>query len=316
MSAARFDAVQRISYRVTHTVVCAELGVSQNCFYKWLDRASSPAASSGLNTARDLRRVAVDRAVRVEFGKARDLHGAPRLVHDLRDVGWRVSVKTVADSMRRQQLIASRIQRRNGLARQDKTAPKFPDLLERDFTAQLQNSGWVGDMTEIPTAAGKLYLATVIDLYCRRMLGAARSLHPDAELACAVIKIAVASRAGVDAVDGPNWREDVSQRVISHRDCGWSYAAISFTKMCRQLGSRQSMGRGRVVWRQRRRRAVLLEPGVGGPLTARAREHRPGPCRRAGLVVRVLHQRPPAQLVRRDETDQLRATGALNREAA
>ncbi len=53
---------------------------------------------------------------------------------------------------------------------------------------------WVGDMSEIPTAAGKLYLATVIDLYSRRLLGAATSLHPDAELACAAIKMAVATR--------------------------------------------------------------------------------------------------------------------------
>src|SRR3954453_7807713 len=89
-----------------------------------------------------------------------------------------------ADSMRRQGLVARRIRRRAGLTRQDKTAPKFPDLLKRDFTTTGPNLRWVGDMTEIPTGAGKLYLATVIDLYSRRLLGAATGLHPDAELAC------------------------------------------------------------------------------------------------------------------------------------
>ena len=83
----------------------------------------------------------------------------------------------VADSMRSQGLIARRIKRRNGLTRQDKTAPKFPDLLRRDFTAERPNARWVGGMTEIPTGGGgrgtKLYLATVIDLYSRRLLGAA-----------------------------------------------------------------------------------------------------------------------------------------------
>jgi len=98
-------------------------------------------------------------------------------------------------------------------------------------------------MTEIPTAAGKLYLATVIDLYSRRLLGAATSLHPDAELACAAIKMAVAARGGVDAVNGSNWREDESQRVIFHTDRGSTYTANSFTKLCRQQGIRQSMGR-------------------------------------------------------------------------
>ena len=98
--------------------------------------------------------------------------------------------------MRRQGLVARRIRRRNGLTKQDKTAPKFPDLLKRDFSAERPNARWVGDMTEIPTASGKLYLATVIDLYSRRLLGAATGLHPDAELACAAIKMAVAARGG------------------------------------------------------------------------------------------------------------------------
>src|SRR5215218_4028587 len=100
--------------------------------------------------------------------------------------------------MRRQGLVARRIKRRNGLTRQDKTAPKFPDLLRRDFTGTAPNIRWVGDMTEIPTAGGKLYPATVIDLYSRRLLGAATGLHPDADLACDAIKMAVAARGGTD----------------------------------------------------------------------------------------------------------------------
>ena len=243
MSVARFIADQRTNYRVPHTVVCALLGVSLAWFYKWLGRAEAPGAERGLHTPRDRRRDTIDRAVRVAFKKARGLHGSPRLVHDLRDAGWTVSEKTVADSMRRQGLLARRIRRRNGLTRQDKTAPKFPDLLKRDFSADRRNARWVGDMTEIPTAAGKLYLATVIDLYSRRLLGAATGLHPDADLACAAIKMAVAARGGVDAVNGPDWREDESQRVIFHTDRGSTYTANSFTKLCRQLGVRQSMGR-------------------------------------------------------------------------
>jgi putative transposase len=243
VSVARFVADQRTNYRVPHTVVCALIGVSLAWFYKWLERAHGPGAANGLHTTRDRRRDTIDRAVAVAFKKARGLHGSPRLVHDLRDVGWTVSEKTVADSMRRQGLVARRIKRRNGLTRQDKTAPKFPDLLRRDFTADRPNARWVGDMTEIPTAAGKLYLATVIDLYSRRLLGVATSLHPDAELGCAAIKMAVASRGGVDAVNGPNWREDESRRVIFHSDRGSTYTANSFTTLCRRLGVRQSMGR-------------------------------------------------------------------------
>ena len=139
--------------------------------------------------------------------------------------------------------IARRIKRRNGLTRQDKTAPKFPDLIRRNFTADRPNARWVGDMTEIPTGPDgrgtKLYLATVIDLYSRRLLGAATGLHPDADLACAAIKMAVAARGGREAI----WRADESERVIFHSDRGSTYTANSFTKLCREQGIRQSMGR-------------------------------------------------------------------------
>lgn len=243
MSVARFIADQRTNYRVPHTVTCLLLGVSLAWFYKWWGRATGPGAANGLHTTRDRRRDTIDWAVRVMFAKKRGLHGSPRLHADLRDDGWQVSEKTVADSMRRQGLIARRIKRRNGLTRQDKTAPKFPDLLRRDFTAGRANAKWVGDMTEIPTGPDgrgpKLYLATVIDLYSRRLLGAATGLHPDAELACAAIKMAVTARGGREAI----WRAEESERVIFHTDRGSTYTAKSFTRLCRGLGVRQSMGR-------------------------------------------------------------------------
>lgn len=243
MSVARFIADQRTGFQVPHTITCALLGVSVAWFYKWLHRATGPSAASGLHTARDRRRDTIDRAVKVAFTKARGLHGSPRLHADLRDDGWTVSEKTVADSMRRQGLVARRIKRRNGLTRQDKTAPKFPDLLRRDFTAEAPNVKWVGDITEIPTGpdgkGAKLYLATVIDLYSRRLLGAATGLRPDAELACAAIKMAVAARGGKAAI----WRENVDARVVFHTDRGSTYTAHAFTSPCRRLGIRQSMGR-------------------------------------------------------------------------
>jgi transposase InsO family protein len=202
--------------------------VSLSWFYKWIARTP---------TVSEQRRAGVDAAVAEAFGKARGLHGSPRLHADLREAGWRVSEKTVADSMRRQGLVARRIKRRNGLTRQDKTAPKFPDLLKRNFTARQPNCKWVGDMTEIPTGPDgrgtKLYLATVIDLYSRRLLGAATGLHPDADLACEAIKMAVAARGGAEHING----------VIFHTDRGSTYTADKFTALCRRLGIRQSMGR-------------------------------------------------------------------------
>ena len=104
VSVARFIADQRTSYGVPHTVCCALLGVSQWWFYTWLARAEV----AGPYTATERRRAEVDAAVAAAFIAARGLHGSPRLVADLRDMGWRVSKKTVAESMRRQGLTARR----------------------------------------------------------------------------------------------------------------------------------------------------------------------------------------------------------------
>ena len=224
MSVARFIADQRTLYRVPVAFCCALLGVSVSWFYKWASRQPT-------KTAR--RRAKVDAAVATEFTARRGLHGSPGLFVDLREQGWTVSERTVADSMRRPGLVARKRKRRNGLTRQDKTKAKFPDLLRRDFTASAVNTRWVGDITEIPTAAGKLYLATVIDLYSRRLLGAATSRHPDADLACAAIEMAIAARGGLDAIHG----------VIFHTDRGSTYTADAFTRLCRDSGIRQSMGR-------------------------------------------------------------------------
>ncbi len=89
-------------------------------------------------------------------------------------------------------------------------------------------------MTEIPTDEGKLYLATVLDLFSRKLLACPTSEHPNAELACDAIKIAAAVRGGRGKIDS----------VIFHTDRGSTYTARSFTLLCKdKLGIRQSMGR-------------------------------------------------------------------------
>lgn len=225
MSVARFIADQRTMHRVPHAFTCRLLQVSEAWFYKWRDR---PA------TARQIRRGELDAQVRRLFDASHRTYGSPRIHRDLLDAGWKVNEKTVADSMRRQGLQGRKPKRRKGLTRQDRTAPKFPDLLRRDFTARARNRKWCGDMTEIPTDEGKLYLATVLDLFSRRLLACPTSEHPDAELACDAIKIAAAVRGGRQNIQG----------VIFHTDRGSTYTAASFTALCKdKLGIRQSMGR-------------------------------------------------------------------------
>ena len=124
-------------------------------------------------------------------------YGSPRVLADLVEDGWRVSKKSVEASMARQGLVARPTRTRRGfLTRPDKAAPPAPDLVKRDFTAPAINHKWCGDLTEVPTDEGKLYLATVEDLASKRIVGFGLSEHHDAELATAALKMAVAVRGG------------------------------------------------------------------------------------------------------------------------
>lgn len=224
MSLARFIADQRTMHQVPHALSCRVLGVSISWFYKWFRR---PPASG------QQRRVMLDERVAELFVASGGTYGSPRIHADLIAEGARVSVNTVASSMRRQGLAGRIPKRPRGLTKQDKTAPKFPDLLRRDFTARRPNTKWCGDITEIPTGEGRLYLATVIDLCGRRLLAAPMAEHPNAALVADALKMATAVRGGKDAIE----------QVIFHSDRGSTYTATAFTTLCQRLRVRQSMGR-------------------------------------------------------------------------
>lgn len=223
MTVAGFIAAQRTDHGVPNTVACRALGVSTSWFYKWHDRPP---------TARQRRRAALDEAVKRSFDESEGTYGSPRVFDDLREWGWRVSKKTVEASMVRQELVARPTRRkRRSLTKQDKTAPPIIDLIKREFNATVINEKWCGDLTEIPTDEGKLYLATVEDLASRRLPGFALGEHHDAELAAGAIKMAAAVRGG-----------DV-RGVIFHSDRGSEYSAGLFRGVCDRLGITQSMGR-------------------------------------------------------------------------
>jgi len=226
MSVASFIASQRADHGVAHAQCCRWLGVSESWFYKWHDRTP---------TARQRRRAELDAAVRASFddsGGTPGTCGSPRVWEDLVEAGWAVSKKTVAASMARQGLQGrSPKRKRRCLTRPDKAAAPLPDLVRRDFTAEAIDQRWCGDLTEIPTDEGKLYLATVEDLASRRLPGFAMSEHHDAPLAKAALCMAAAVRGG--HVDG----------VVFHSDKGGEYSGDLFAQACTTLGVTQSMGR-------------------------------------------------------------------------
>ena len=223
MSVASFVAAQRTEHGVPHAVSCRALDVSESWFYKWHNRPP---------TARQVRRAEIDAKVKASFDASGGTYGSPRVLDDLRDAGERVSKKTVEASMARQGLQARPgPRRRHWLTRQARAEAKFEDLIRRHFGADAIDEKWSGDLTEIPTDEGKLYLAAVEDLASRRVAGFAIGEHHDAKLAAAAIKMAVAVRGG-----------DVSG-VIFHTDRGSEYSAREFSQVCQRFGITQSMGR-------------------------------------------------------------------------
>ena len=221
MSVAAFVSSQRTVHDVPHAVSCRALGLSESWFYKWRDRAP---------TSRQARRVELADAIRKVFDDSGGTYGSPRVTLELWAAGWQVGENTVAKLMASLGLAGRKPKRRRHLTRQGKRKAA-PDRVGRRFTSPAPNVLWCGDLTEIVTDEGKLYLATVLDLFSRRMLGYAMSEHHDAALAKASLCMAAASRGG--SIDG----------VIFHSDRGSEYTAETFEAACTTLGVLQSMGR-------------------------------------------------------------------------
>jgi hypothetical protein len=214
VSVAAFIVSQRTEHGVPHAVSCRALDVSESWFYKWRDRPPTP---------RQARRAELAEKIRELFDASGGTYGSPRITLDLWAAGWQVSENTVAKLMADLGLAGRRPRRRpKHLTKQGKR-PASPDLVNRTFTAVAPNLLWCGDLTEIETDEGKLYLATVLDLFSRRLLGYAMSEHHDAALARAALSMAAANRAGnIEGVISHSDRGSQGgfNRSSQHLDCG------------------------------------------------------------------------------------------------
>lgn len=219
---AAFIAVQRAQYGIPYAVACRALGVSQSWFYKWRHGDTSPRRARRRRLAAEIRRL---------FARHQGRYGSPRITADLVEAGWKVSENTVAALMRELHLMARPRRRRKATTRPDAGRWRAPDLVRRQFAAGRPNQKWFGDGTEVVTREGKLHLASVLDIFSRRVVGFALSEHHDAELAYGALAMAVAVRGGQVA------------GVIMHTDQGSEYTAQTFRQACRRMDIRQSMGR-------------------------------------------------------------------------
>lgn len=207
------------------TEACETAGVSTSAFYDWAGRQG---ADPSAHEAEDARLLADIRSLHA----ADDTYGAPRMTVALRRKGWRVNHKRVERLMAEHGLAGHRPAKRRSLTKPDPAAPPLPDLVGRLFDPEQPDRTWCGDISYIPTAQGWLYLATVVDLGSRRLLGWSMSATPDAQLAVDALEAAVAARG----------RARMDQ-VVFHSDRGAQYTSKAFQAACARLGVVQSMSR-------------------------------------------------------------------------
>lgn len=217
MIVAEFIASQRIAFGIPHAIAWRALEVSQPWLYEWINRRP---------TAREQRRARLDEEIKRLFTASGDTCGSPRITDDLREAGWKVSVNTVAARMAELGLAARASRKRRSLTRPG-GRPAAPDLVRRKLTAVAPDVLWCGDVTQIDTCEGPLYLATVEGPFSRRLLGHAMSAHHDAALV-----VAAATR-------GRGWTGSSSTPTA-----GPEYNAARAAVACLALGVVQSMGQG------------------------------------------------------------------------
>ena len=200
--------------------MCRVLAVSTSGYYAWLKRSPS-ARTRGDET--------LSKRVTTIHASSRGTYGTPRIHAELAAQGVRVGRKRIARLMRAAGVRGVSRRKWVTTTMRDGGAESAPDLVDRKFAASGPNQLWVADITYIPTWAGFLYLAVVLDVWSRKVVGWAMASHLRTELVLEALEMALRRRR----LDG---------EVIHHSDHGCQYTSIAFGKRCREAGVRPSMG--------------------------------------------------------------------------
>ena len=199
--------------------MCRLLGVSPSGYYAWSRRASSQRAQADAELLKRIQAI---------YERSRGTYGSPRIQAELRACGELVSRKRVARLMRQAGLRGASRRRPILTTIRDEKSRPAPDLVKRHFAADCRDRLWVADITYIPTGAGFLYLAVVVDAWSRRVVGWSMATHLRTELVLEALNMALGQRR--------------PQEVIHHSDQGSQYTSIAFGQRCREAGVHPSMG--------------------------------------------------------------------------
>ena len=215
----RLIDAEKASYPVS--LLCRVLKVSRSGYYDWKDRPSSK---------RDRENAALTEQIREVHERSRGIYGYPRVHAELRALGVRCSRKRVARLMRKAGIKGCRRARKKRTTRRDPRATPAADLLKRNFTAEAPDRVWTADITYVHTQEGFLYLAFILDVYSRKVVGWSMASHLRTELV-------------VNALEMALWRRSPDAGLIHHTDRGAQYTALSFGKKLEEAGIVPSMGR-------------------------------------------------------------------------
>ena len=198
--------------------MCRALGVSESGYHAWRARPPSRHARRDEELLEEIRRI---------HERSRGTYGAPRVHAELQEMGIRVGRKRVARLMHLAGLVgASR--RKWCVTTTSDGGPVAPDLVDRDFSVEGPNQLWVADITYVPTWAGFLYVAVVLDAWSRRVVGWAMATHLRTELVLDALNMALKQRQ--------------PEHVIHHSDHGCQYTSVAFGLRCQAAGVVPSMG--------------------------------------------------------------------------
>lgn len=201
------------------TRMCRVLGVSPSGYYAWRGRPPS---------AREMANQGLIKKIEAVYNNHRRTYGSPRVYHDLRAEGVACSENRVARLMRLRNLRAKQFRRYRGTTKRDKAHPVAPNLLKRDFTADRPDRKWLSDITYIPTQEGWLYLAVILDLCNRGIVGWAMSDRMTVDLTLSALKLALQ-------------RRQPEAGLILHSDRGSQYTDHTYQALLEAHGIRASM---------------------------------------------------------------------------
>jgi len=199
--------------------MCRVLEVSASGYYAWRRRVMSVRATEDEHLQQRIRTIHL---------LSRQTYGAPRIHAELQEQGTHVGRKRVARLMKACFLRGITRRKSTVTTRRDRSARLAPDLVDRQFAANKPDVLWVADITYVPTWAGFLYLAVVLDVWSRKIVGWAMATHLRTSLVSRALNMAIAQRRPTG--------------VIHHSDQGCQYTSIEFGRRCREAGVRPSMG--------------------------------------------------------------------------